>query len=233
MSQWNKLTDIFGCNTHGDVIPECAADNICIAWPSVIEGIKKQFPCQSGLNALDFGCGGGLFCKKLYKMGFNVTGYDNSEELAKKAQENTPTDVTISGSLTEIEQMGKYDLITSIMVFQFIDDISSTIDDIISLLKPGGMVIYAVFNPKFIRDNLNSDVFTKVPENGKVYMELKKGIKIPFNNRKDSDYRYIFEKKNYKEVYIDYPKFTEEFLKKYNMPFSTKYSEYLIQAFWK
>ncbi len=119
------------------------------------------------------------------------------------------------------------------MVFQFIDDISSTIDDIISLLKPGGMVIYAVFNPKFIRDNLNSDVFTKVPENGKVYMELKKGIKIPFNNRKDSDYRYIFEKKNYKEVYIDYPKFTEEFLKKYNMPFSTKYSEYLIQAFWK
>ncbi len=231
MNQWDQLTDIFGCRWNEDAIPECVADNICIAWPSIINCIKKVFDKPTRFHVLDFGCGGGLFCRKLYEMGLDVTGYDESEELIKAARVNTPKEVTITNSNAAAAQKGKYDLITSIMVFQFINDIDSTIKNIISLLKPNGLIVYAVFNPKFIKANSNNNIFTGFTNNQTGYMELKKGVKIPVFNRTESEYRHLFEKLGYKEVYLDFPAFTEEFLDKYKMSFSTKDSEYLIQAF--
>lgn len=231
MNQWDQLTDIFGCKWTEDAVPEYAADNICIAWPSIINCIEKVFDKPTRLNVLDFGCGGGLFCRKLYEMGFDVTGYDESKGLIKTARVNTPKEVTITNSSTIAAQKGRYDLITSIMVFQFIYDIDATIKNIISLLKSNGLIVYAVFNPKFIKANSNNNVFTGFTNNQTGYMELKKGVKIPVFNRSASEYRYLFEKLGYKEVYLDFPAFTEEFIDKYKMPFSTKNSEYLIQAF--
>lgn len=231
MNHWNQLTDIFGCNWNEDTIPECAADNICIAWPSIINGIEKAFNKPAGLNALDFGCGGGLFCKRLHEMGFEVTGYDESEELIKKARINAPPEVTITNSSTITTQNGRYNLITSLMVFQFIEDIDSTIKNIISLLEPNALVIYAVFNPEFIKENSGNSVFTGFTKNQTGHMELKQGVKIPVYNRTESEYRNIFEKYGYEEAYLDLPAFTEEFLNKYKMPFSTNSPEYLIQGF--
>jgi SAM-dependent methyltransferase len=231
MSQWDQLADIFGCKWNESSIPECAADNICIAWPSIINCIEKVSSKPSRLIALDFGCGGGLFCRKLYEMGFDVTGYDDSEELIKIARANNPEDVTITNSNTILDQKAKYDLLTSIMVFQFINDIDSMIKNIISLLKPNGLIIYAVFNPEFIKENSGNKVFTDLTNNQTGYLELKKEVKIPFFIRTASEYRHTFEKLGFKEVYLDFPAFTEEFLEKYKMPFSTKNSEFLIQAF--
>jgi len=232
MNHWNQLSDIFGCSWNEDTIPECAADNICIAWPSIINGIKKEFDgpiCR--LNVLDFGCGGGLFCRKLHEMGFNVTGYDESEELIKKAKNNTPKEITITSSSTITSQNGKYDLLTSLMVLQFIEDIDSTINNIISLLKPNALIIYAVFHPKFIEENSENNVFTGFTNNQTGYMELKKGVRVPVYIRTESEYRNLFKKYGYEETYLDLPAFTEEFLNKYKMPFSTDYPEYLIQGF--
>jgi len=231
MNQWNQLTDIFGYSWDEDNIPECAADNICIAWPSIINCIKKILCEPSNLKALDFGCGGGLFCRELHKMGFKVTGFDESEKLIKTAEINTPSEVTISNSKTIISQKGKYDLITSIMVFQFISDIDSTIETIISMLKKKGLIVFAIFNPEFIEANSNNKVFSKFETYRTGYMELKEGFKIPVYNQTESDYRNLFENKGFEQVYIDYPAFTEEFLSNYKMPFSTHQPEYLIQAF--
>ena len=231
MTQWNQLTDIFGCRWNEDSIPECAADNICIAWPSIINCIEKFFDKPARRNALDFGCGGGLFCRKLHEMGFAVTGYDQSEELVAAARVNTPEGVTVTNSAALAAQRGKYDLITSVMVLQFIDDIEATIEKIISLLKPNGLIVYAVFNPGFIEENSNNTVFTGFANSRTGYMELKKGVKIPVCNRTDTEYRDIFERFGYKEIYLDFPAFTAEFLEKYKMPFSTQNPEYLIQAF--
>lgn len=233
MNQWDQLVDIFGCRWNDEVIPESAADNMCIAWPSVIHCIQNAFDRTARLKALDFGCGNGLFCRKLHEMGFEVTGYDQSEKLIRIARENTPKEVTITNSSTVVEQKGKYDLLTSIMVFQFISDIDSTIKNVISLLKPHGLIVCAVFNPEFIKENLTSTVFAGFTNSQTGYMELKKGVKISLFNRGASDYRYIFEKLGWKEVYWDLPAFTEEFLEKYKVSFSTRHPEYLIQGFRK
>ena len=172
-----------------------------------------------------------MFCRKLHEMGFAVTGYDQSEELVAAARVNTPEGVTVTNSAALAAQRGKYDLITSVMVLQFIDDIEATIEKIISLLKPNGLIVYAVFNPGFIEENSNNTVFTGFANSRTGYMELKKGVKIPVCSRTDTEYRDIFERFGYKEIYLDFPAFTAEFLEKYKMPFSTQNPEYLIQAF--
>jgi SAM-dependent methyltransferase len=231
MNQWDQLTDIFGCKWNEDAIPGSLADNICIAWPSILKCIGKFFDKRTRLNVFDFGCGGGLFCRKLCEMGFDVTGYDESEELIKAARLNTPQEVTITNSSDIAAQRGKYDVITSIMVLQFISDINSTIENIVSILKSDGLIVYAVFNPKFIQENSVGNIFTDFTNNQAGYIELKRGIKIPVYSRSESEYRHLFEKLGYKEVYRDYPPFTNGFLDKYKVPFSTKNSEYLIQAF--
>ena len=43
MGQWDRLVDIFGCRWDEENIPACAADNMLIAWPSLIAGIQHHF----------------------------------------------------------------------------------------------------------------------------------------------------------------------------------------------
>ncbi|MCI5223324.1 MAG: methyltransferase domain-containing protein, partial [Candidatus Electrothrix sp. AR4] len=131
--------------------PECAVDNICIAWPSIINCMDKEISVFSGAKALDFGCGGGLFCRKLSQLGFEVTGYDESDELVKAAQLNTHNKIAITNSNATVAQNGKYDLISSIMVFPFVVEIRATISNLISVLKPNGLIAFAAFNPQFSR----------------------------------------------------------------------------------
>ena len=119
------------------------------------------------------------------------------------------------------------------MVFQFIRDIESTIKTIVSLAKPKALIVYAVFNPEFVENNLNGAIFTGLQNEKTRYMELKKGVIIPFYNRTPAEYGSSFAKFGYEEVYRDLPAFTDVFLTQHQMPFSTKYSEYLIQGFGK
>lgn len=231
MNQWDQLAGIFGGAWDENKIPEYAADNICIAWPSILKCINKEIPESDGYKALDFGCGGGLFCTKLSEKGFKVTGYDQSVELVDSAKRNTSSDVIVTSSNSVMVENGEYDLISSIMVLQFIKDIEQIIDSILSVLNPKGLVVFAVFNPKFIEDNSRSGAFSSFENYQTGYMELKEGVKIPVYNRNELEYREIFQNRGLEEVYLDHPVFTKEFLGKHEMPFSTTYSEYQIQGF--
>jgi SAM-dependent methyltransferase len=230
MNPWNQLADEFGHKRDDEEIPEYAADNVCIAYPSIIRCIQNRFNQPLGKKALDFGCGGGLFCEELLAMGFEVTGYDSSEALVKAARMNTSKKVNITDSWA-IASQSRYDLIASVMVLQFIEDIERTIADITSLIQPNGLVIYAVFNPNFIEDNLNGSIFSGFQSRSTGYMELKEGIKVKCHSRNNSEYHSLFKALGYEEVYLDYPEFTGEFLQQFKVPFATRYSEYLIQAF--
>ena len=232
VDQWNELADIFGSAGNEEDIPEAAADNICIAWPSIIKGIEQTLPDKKDIVALDYGCGGGLFCRQLQSMGFQVTGYDPSDALAKSAQQNVPADVTITNSTSVIEAGQKYDLLSAIMVLQFIDNIDDVIETITKILTENGIIIYAVFNPAFVYDNMGDQrLFVNSPKQDVAYMELKPGVQIPFYIRSDADYRDLFDKHGMKEVYRDLPSFTAEFVDKYEVTFSTRHPEFLIQAF--
>jgi len=231
MNQWDELVDTFGCSWKDETIPETAADNICVAWPSINKCIESYFPESLGRKALDFGCGGGLFCRELAQRGFAVTGFDTSTKLAESARRNNSNSISITTSETQMLNDGGYDLISSIMVLQFIEDIDTTISKLVSVLNKNGLLIFAVFNPKFIEDNSKSLAFNSFKDYRSGHMELKEGLKIPVHNRSHIEYKGLFKPFGLEEVYLDYPEFNQEFLSKYEMPFSTKFSEFQIQGF--
>lgn len=231
-NQWDELADIFGQTETSDKgIPETAADNIFIAWPSILHGIENNLSTSHNPAALDFGCGGGLFCQKLHSLGYQVTGYEPSAELAMLAQQQVPDEVII-GQAQDVFGKSRYQLITSIMVLQFVEEIEDTIAMLANSLSRDGILIYAVFNPAFVYDNMaRQQLFTPGDKQDLAYMELKPGVNIPFTVRAAADYRALFEKYGMKECYSDLPPFTASFIDQYGIKFSTQHSEFLIQAF--
>lgn len=235
INPWDKLISVFGCRWDEEEIDAGLADNILIAWPSIIHGIERHFRTTSRLYVLDFGCGGGLFCRELYRLGNYVTGYEPSEKLLEAARLNVPGQVCITNSKTVLEAPSKYDIISSIMVSQFISNIDSVIVQLLNALRPGGLFIQAVFNPLFVLHVNNRDRLFKGFNGGtnKGVMEMKAGVEIPLYIRSRSNYCQLFSDLGYEEVYYDCPHFTREYLAKYRVPFSTDEPEFLIQGFTK
>lgn len=232
-NQWNEVADIFGCTGNGKDIPETVADNILVAWPSIINGIEQTLSGRNNLTALDFGCGGGLFCQKLHTMGYQVTGYEPSIALANAARANVPQEVNISHS-RDVLTSNHYDLISAIMVMQFIENIEEVIARLANAVAMDGVIVSAVFNPAFVHDNMNKHLlFIPANEQGVACMEIRPGIQIPFYIRTAEDYRNLFGRLGMKEVYFDLPPFTADFVNQYDVSFSTQCPEFLIQAFRK
>ena len=88
----------------------------------IISQIKKNFNTSntegkplSGLKILDIGCGGGLMCEPLSRLGAEVTGIDAVEKNIKSAQIHAgQNDLNISYMLSAVEELptnNKYDII--------------------------------------------------------------------------------------------------------------------------
>ncbi|MBN2015463.1 class I SAM-dependent methyltransferase [Candidatus Dojkabacteria bacterium] len=244
MNQWDILSEFFDVRVKGDKVQGGAMDNILIAWPPIIKCIREHFPKRKGLEALDFGCGVGEFCYKLSKMGFKVTGTDNSAKMIEKAGSYLPKEIMlIKGESDELLTRKKYDLITSIQTLQFIRNIRKTIAHLDKALKPNGLLIFAVFNPQFaincIKENVllvNFDSDTH-PKEG--FFCLGDKIRIPTFIRTASEYERMVTERGYKKVLETYPRFTKKFLKKYPLKVPpdkiapSKDPEYMILGFVK
>ena len=90
---WDVLSQYFDTYASDEKIRSGAADNILIAWPPIVDLIEKRFPTRKGCRAVDFGCGAGGFCNKLFKLGFSVTGVDSSKEMIRVARKNSPAEI--------------------------------------------------------------------------------------------------------------------------------------------
>jgi 2-polyprenyl-3-methyl-5-hydroxy-6-metoxy-1,4-benzoquinol methylase len=238
MKLWDKMAGMFGGGKGKEDVPKGIADNVLIAFPKMIELIQRNFPITKGRRALDFGCGSGRFAKELHGLGFLVTGIDISEEMISAAREYLPTDVRLlTGSLEQIREERAFDLVTASMVFQFIREIDVSLRTLDRLIKPAGILALSVFNPPFVSDLLKAKVVFKdfdsvdFPTHG--LMELVKGTRIPVYLRGAEEYTGLLTCLGYEKVFETAPPFTEEFLKKYPVPFPTQDPEFLILGFQK
>lgn len=236
MNPWDKLAEMFG---GGGDAPKYIADNVLLAFPPMLDLVCETFPKVRGLQAMDFGCGSGRFSKKLHALGCQVTALDNSAAMVQQAKKYLPEDVKISaGSLEDLQAAGeKFDVIAANMVFQFIQQIDLTLRGLDRLMKPSGLLIFSVFEPKFVAALLAAEmVFTQFdsaefPRQG--MMELVKGARVPVFVREAEEYAGLLLGLGYKKVLETRPPFTPEFLKKHPVPFPTAESEFLILGFRK
>lgn len=109
----------------------------------------------SNIDILDVGCGGGLVSVPLYKLGANVTGIDGSENNIKKAnyfaEQNNLNINYIKSTIEELIANNKqsdqlYDVITCLEVIEHVANPNTFISNIISLIKPGGVLILSTIN---------------------------------------------------------------------------------------
>jgi len=100
------------------------------------------------LKILDVGCGGGLICESLARLGINVTGLDADTQAIEIAKEHAKSEKLEITYLNKdlINQKGQYDVVLSLEVIEHVSDIQLFIKQCVKVLKPGGLLIYATIN---------------------------------------------------------------------------------------
>jgi 2-polyprenyl-3-methyl-5-hydroxy-6-metoxy-1,4-benzoquinol methylase len=233
ISQWNKLSKEFDTKNK-ELISANVADNILIAYPPIIDLIKKHFYQPNGLSALDYGCGAGDFCNKLLSFGFNVTGVDFSPEMIKVARQNSKAKF-ILGGIEKILELNDFDLTTSIMVFQFIENINELLKTLTKKLEKGGLLIFAVHNPEYVSNCLKHQIrfghFDSDENPKKGIIKVNKGESIPIYVRRAEEYNKILSAFGFKKIMEQYPPFNKDFLQKYTKDGPTDKPEFMILGY--
>lgn len=111
----------------------------------------EQLKNGNGKLLLDIGCGNGSFASYVDENNFTITAMDIDESsLAIAKKRNLKNTTFIKGILPElvanIENHGKFDIITMFEVFEHLDNPIETIENIKKLLKPNGYFIGSLPN---------------------------------------------------------------------------------------
>jgi 2-polyprenyl-6-hydroxyphenyl methylase/3-demethylubiquinone-9 3-methyltransferase len=104
-----------------------------------------------GLSVLDIGCGGGLLCEPLARLGAKVTGLDAAEDTIKAAaaharRQRIKIDYRLGSAEDLAAEKERFDVITALELVEHVADIGSLMRSAHKLLKPKGMVILSTVN---------------------------------------------------------------------------------------
>jgi 2-polyprenyl-6-hydroxyphenyl methylase/3-demethylubiquinone-9 3-methyltransferase len=105
-----------------------------------------------GLRLLDIGCGGGLLCEPMARLGFAVTGVDASERNIGVARTHAEAQgLTIDYRADTAEALlaageAPFDVVLNMEVIEHVADPGHFIRDCVALTRPGGFMIVATLN---------------------------------------------------------------------------------------
>ncbi len=109
---------------------------------------SAQIQSLSGLSLLDIGCGGGLLCEPLTRLGAQVTGIDASEKNirvaslhAEKMGLNINYQCAAAESLTT-----QYDIVLAMEIVEHVADVAAFLKAVSALVKPGGILFMSTLN---------------------------------------------------------------------------------------
>lgn len=103
----------------------------------------------AGKTALDVGCGAGLLCEPLARMGAAVTGVDAAPENIDAAKAHAgPSGFDINYRAGELadQGLGQFDVVTSMEVIEHVTDPAAFIAELVRHLKPGGLLLLSTPN---------------------------------------------------------------------------------------
>lgn len=113
-------------------------------------GDPNSFTPLAGKTALDVGCGAGLLCEPLARLGAQVTGVDAAPENIGAARAHAQASgLTIDYRAGEFENEVKgrtFDLVTSMEVIEHVSDPAAFVAGLAAALAPGGLMILSTPN---------------------------------------------------------------------------------------
>jgi 2-polyprenyl-6-hydroxyphenyl methylase/3-demethylubiquinone-9 3-methyltransferase len=104
-----------------------------------------------GLSLVDIGCGGGLLCEPLTRLGFKVTGVDASGEnigtaAAHAAEMALEIDYRSSTAEALLAAGERFDVVLNMEVIEHVADPGAFLRDTAALIAPDGLMIVATLN---------------------------------------------------------------------------------------
>jgi 2-polyprenyl-6-hydroxyphenyl methylase/3-demethylubiquinone-9 3-methyltransferase len=104
-----------------------------------------------GLRILDIGCGGGLLCEPMARLGATVVGVDpaaNNIDVAKHHAEQTGVSIDYRvATAEELADAGeKFDVILNMEVVEHVADVPLYVARCAEMVKPGGIMFVATIN---------------------------------------------------------------------------------------
>jgi 2-polyprenyl-6-hydroxyphenyl methylase/3-demethylubiquinone-9 3-methyltransferase len=114
-------------------------------WGGAIDAAKPL----AGKSALDVGCGAGLVCEPLARLGAKVIGVDASAEnigVASAHAEGMGLYIRyLAGELASLN-LGQFDLVTSFEVIEHVADKRAFLEQLAASLKPDGLLVMSTPN---------------------------------------------------------------------------------------
>ena len=101
-----------------------------------------------GLDILDIGCGGGLICEPLARLGGNVTGVDADPQAIDVAKDHAAQkDLSITYLNEDLQNIKQqYDVVLALEILEHVSDDPLFIGQCAATFKPGGIMIFATLN---------------------------------------------------------------------------------------
>lgn len=104
-----------------------------------------------GLRIADVGCGGGLLCEPLARMGADVVGVDASAAAIDAAKTHAASEgLTIDYRCAVADALGaageRFDVVLAMEVIEHTPDPRRFVDDAAKLVKPGGLLFGSTLN---------------------------------------------------------------------------------------
>lgn len=142
---WNPKGPMASLHQVNPVRLAFVRDAIDAHWPEARGALKPL----AGRSALDIGCGAGLLCEPLARLGAAVTGVDAAaENIAAAAAHADGMGLDIRYMAGEVGSLdiGTFDLVTSVEVIEHVADKPAFLRDVAARLAPDGLLVMSTPN---------------------------------------------------------------------------------------
>ncbi len=114
----------------------------------------KKPPCLDGLRILDIGCGGGILCEPLARLGAAMVGADPAAENIEAANLHAAAaalsiDYRVATAESLADAGERFDIVLAMEVVEHVADVPLFVQRTAEMVKPGGLMIAATINRTF------------------------------------------------------------------------------------
>ena len=110
----------------------------------------RSLNCLGGLRVLDIGCGAGLLCEPLSRLGAQVIGVDPSaSNIAAAKLHADKSHLAIDYRCTTVEEIDpceRFDIVLAMEVVEHVTDVGVFLKRCASMLKPNGLMVVSTLN---------------------------------------------------------------------------------------
>ena len=147
--------------------------NDCIETPILL----SMLPPLTGKTVLDIGCGMGQHAKQYSDMGAaSVLGIDISEKMVAYAEAHNGAENIryLQLAMEDIDAItDRFDLVTSSLVFDYIEDFGGLMKKSHCLVKDGGMFVFSMSHPMTTAWDGVYDRFTRTETGERLYANIR------------------------------------------------------------